>query len=231
MGFINTFQRMSVDELRTEVIGLLKKAYSDGRITVDTLERRLKEATGAGDKEALLALVSDIPEPETDSASSTAEENTERPWLINNRVPRESQSFFAVLGASNRIGRWQPARNITCLSLMGGVKLDFREAEFPRDGIRINAGCIMGGLDVVIPPGINADISGIPLLGGIENKAGAGDERAPTLTIRGIAIMGGIEIKRKELKQKRQRPGMGNGRTRGRKNRKEQQQDRFYDYE
>ncbi len=56
MGFINTFQRMSVEDLKKEVIGLLKQAYSDGRITVETLERRLKEATGAGDKETLIAL-------------------------------------------------------------------------------------------------------------------------------------------------------------------------------
>ncbi len=205
MGFINTFQRMSVEDLKEEVIGLLKQAYADGRITVDTLERRLKEATGAGDKETLIALVSDIPAPEGDSTASESREESERPWLINDRVPRESQSFFNILGGSSKTGRWQPARSITCLSLMGGVKLDFREAEFPRNGVRINAGCIMGGLEIIIPPGINADISGIPLLGGMENKTGAGNERAPALSVRGIAIMGGIEIKRKELKRKRRK--------------------------
>lgn len=205
MGFINTFQRMSVDDLKEEVIGLLKQAYADGRITVDTLERRLKEATGAGDKETLIALVSDIPAPEGDNTASESREESERPWLINNRVPRESQSFFSILGGSSKTGRWQPARSITCLSLMGGVKLDFREAEFPRNGVRINAGCIMGGLEIIIPPGINADISGIPLLGGMENKTGAGNERAPALSVRGVAIMGGIEIKRKELKRKRRK--------------------------
>ncbi len=205
MGFINTFQRMSVDEMKGEVIGLLKQAYADGRITVDTLERRLKEATGAGDKETLISLVSDIPAPEGSTSSADSTDKAERPWLINDRVPRESQSFFAILGGSGKSGRWQPAQSITCLSLMGGVKLDFREAEFPRNGVRINAGCIMGGQEIIIPPGINADISGVPLLGGLENKAGTGDKGAPVLSVHGVAIMGVIEIKRKELKQKRRK--------------------------
>ena len=204
MSFIDRYQRMSVDDLRGEVISLLKKAYADGRITVESLERRLGEATGAVDKEALMALISDIPASENENNASDSSEESERPWMINSRVPRENQSFFAVLGSSSRNSRWQPARSITCLSLLGSVKLDFREAEFPRSGITINAGCIMGSLEILIPPGINADLSGLPLLGSMDNKADAGDEGAPLISVRGFAVMGSVEIKRKELKQKRQ---------------------------
>lgn len=198
MGIISAFQRMSVEELRAEVITLLKDAYADGRITVETLERRLKDAMESEGKEELLTLIADIPAPAGAGAGHQKEED--RPWLINTRIPREKQSFLALLGGSNRNGRWQPAKRIHTLSLLGGVHLDFREAEFPRTGVHITAGCILGGLDIIIPPGINADVSGIPLLGGMENKAGAGDERAPTLTVRGVAILGGVKVKRKELK-------------------------------
>ena len=209
MGIISAFQRMSVDELRAEVITLLKDAYADGRITVETLERRLKSATVAGDKEELLSLIADIPAPSGADGQKEdyGEEREDRPWLINTRVPREKQSFFALLGGSNRNGRWQPAKQIHTLSLLGGVHLDFREAEFPRTGIHITAGCILGGLDIIVPPGINADVSGIPLLGGMENKAGAGDEGAPTITVRGVAILGGVTVKRKELKSSSRRKG------------------------
>ncbi len=198
MGFIDSFQRMSVEELKAETISLLKQAYADGRIGVDTLERRLKDATGAENKETLIALVADIPAPAGKSAGAGAK--SERTWNENDRIPRESESFFAVLGGSEKTGRWQPARQITCFSLMGGIKLDFREADFPREGIRINTGCIMGGLEVIIPPGINADVSGIPLMGGFENKAGSGTPNAPTLEVRGFALMGGVEVKQKESK-------------------------------
>lgn len=225
MGFVDDFQRMSVEDLKVEVIGLLKQAYADGRITVDTLERRLKDATGASDKEALLTLISDIPEPEGSSASKSKRDK-DRPWLYNDRVPRESQSFFSVLGSSNRTGRWQPAQTISCASILGSIKLDFREAEFPPNGIRINGACIMGSIEIIVPPEINVDLSGIPLLGSMDNKSGSGDPDAPSISIKGFAIMGSVEVKRKELKIKTEKkPG-----TWGRKSRRDRQKDKFYDY-
>jgi hypothetical protein len=86
---------------------------------------------------------------------------------------------------------------------MGGIKLDFREADFPRKGVRIHSGCIMGGLEIILPPGINADVSGIPLMGGFEDKSGSGMPGAPTIEIRGFALMGGVEVKRKETKERK----------------------------
>ena len=51
MSFVDEFQNVSIDELRQEVIDLLKEAYTDGRISVESLERRLSEATAAESKE------------------------------------------------------------------------------------------------------------------------------------------------------------------------------------
>lgn len=200
MDFINAFQRMSVDELREQVINLLKDAYSDGRINVDSLERRLIDANSAKSKDELLALVADIPSPADDNAPGGTYEGNGRTWTINRGTPRRNQTLFAVLGSSERRGRWQPAREINTFCLMGGVKLDFREAEFPRDDININSGCLMGALEIIVPPGINVELSGIPLMGGMENKSGTGDPDAPRITVRGIAIMGAVEVKRKEVK-------------------------------
>ena len=100
MGFIDSFQRMSVDELRDEAINLLKQAYADGRISVDTLERRLKDATTATDKESLISLVADIPAPAGGTASERRGTQAEKTWNENDRIPKDSQSFFAVLPCS-----------------------------------------------------------------------------------------------------------------------------------
>jgi len=209
MGFIDSFQKMSVDDLRKEVINLLKKAYADGRIIVETLERRLNEAAAAQDKESLMALVADIPAPEEkpsgNRSSSASTGNSSDPWRTNRRVPRENQSFFSILGSSNRNGRWQPAKSLSCFTILGSIRLDFRDAEFPEDGVKINTGCILGSLDIIVPPGINIDLSGLPLLGHFDNKAEYGNPEAPTITIRGIAVLGGVEVKQKEKKKQKSR--------------------------
>ena len=213
MDFINAFQRMSVSELREQVINLLKDAYSDGRINVDSLERRLNDANAAKTKDELLALVADIPSPAGESGAGEPLGREDRSWSFNNGTPRGSQTLFAVMGASERRGRWQPAREINAFCLMGGIKLDFREAEFPRQGVNVNCGCLMGGVEIIVPPGINAEISGIPLMGGMENRSGSGDPGAPQVTVKGVAIMGSVEIKRREVKK----PGNQNGRRKRRK--------------
>lgn len=199
MSIVHAYQQMSADELRSEVITLLKEAYADGRIAVDAFERRLKKATNCEAKEDMIGLLSDIPASRTKDSHRSAggADDEARDWYINPGAPRENQTLFALLGGSKRTGRWQPARNINCYSLMGGIKLDFREAEFPKSGVTINTGNIMGGLEVIVPPGVNIDVSGLPLLGSFEDKAGAGESGAPTLRVRGMAVMGGVEVKRK----------------------------------
>lgn len=204
MSIVHAYQRMSADELRSEVITLLKEAYADGRIAVDAFERRLKKATNCEAKEDMIGLLSDVPASKAKdshrSAGAGGGDDEARDWYINPGAPRENQILFALLGGSKRTGRWQPARNISCYSLMGGIKLDFREAEFPKSGVTINTGSIMGSLKVIVPPGVNIDVSGLPLLGGFEDKAGAGESGAPTLRVRGMAVMGGVEVKRKNLR-------------------------------
>ncbi len=216
MDFIKTFQRMDVDELREQVINLLKDAYSDGRITVESLERRLRKATTAAGKEELLALVADIPSPAGDGQQSggygLGDENSS--WTINRAAAQKTQTLFAVLSGNERRGTWQPARTINAFALMGGITIDLREAEFPRQGIVINAGCIMGSVEVIVPPGINVDLTGIPLLGGMENRAGSGIPGSPEVMVKGIAVLGGVEVKRKEPKKAKNRSRRANRKAR-----------------
>ena len=84
MSFVHDYNQMSADELRSEVINVLKEAYADGRITVDAFERSLKKATNAETKEDMIGLLSDIPASKAKdsrrpaAAASAAEDNAKR---------------------------------------------------------------------------------------------------------------------------------------------------------
>ena len=59
---------------------------------------------------------------------------------------------------------------------------------------------LMGGANIIVPPDINVRTSGTGVLGGFGSvESRATDEGAPTLHIKGFAVMGGVEIKVKKL--------------------------------
>jgi hypothetical protein len=58
---------------------------------------------------------------------------------------------------------------------------------------------VMGGFDVIVPPGAQVEVSGFAFMGGRNIKL-SGDPPppdAPRIRIRAFALMGGIDIKEK----------------------------------
>ena len=88
-------------------------------------------------------------------------------------------------------------------SIMGGGSIDLREADIQDDEIMIDTFCLMGGIDIKVPTTWEVNMQATPLLGGMDNKTSfhapndkdARPGKSPKkLTIKGMAIMGGMEI-------------------------------------
>jgi len=89
-------------------------------------------------------------------------------------------------------------------AIMGGGTIDLREADIQESEIVIDAFSVMGGIEIKVPTTWEVNMQGTPLLGGMDNKTSfhaANDKdsrpgQSPKqLTIKGMAIMGGVEIK------------------------------------
>jgi hypothetical protein len=54
----------------------------------------------------------------------------------------------------------------------------------------------MGGIEVIVPPDVIVETSGMGLLGGFEHVATEADpqEGAPVIRLTGVAFMGGVEV-------------------------------------
>lgn len=116
----------------------------------------------------------------------------------------EHQVVIAVMGGAERKGPWAPARNLYVTAVMGGAVLDFRHAQMEPGVTNVFALAIMGGVEIVIPPGLRVESNGIGIMGGFEHagdRGSAGGEAGPVLRISGAAIMGGVEIKERPVKQ------------------------------
>ena len=109
-------------------------------------------------------------------------------------------SVVAVLGGSARKGSWEPPARLRVLAVMGGVELDFREADLYEGETVVDVLAIMGGVSIIVPPDIDVEASGLGFMGGFGSLSHhAEDAGAPLLRIGGTAVMGGVEIKVKKL--------------------------------
>jgi hypothetical protein len=81
--------------------------------------------------------------------------------------------------------------------LMGGALLDYRQADFDHRPERIDALVIMGGLQVVVPPGWNVRVEADVTMGGIRDMRPDPPDggRPADLVITGQVVMGGLEIR------------------------------------
>nr|MDT0666223.1 hypothetical protein [Micromonospora sp. DSM 115978] len=81
---------------------------------------------------------------------------------------------------------------------------DLRDATLPTGEVTINAVAVMGGIDIVLPEGVDVHVSGLSLMGGREVKVADGPPTPgfPVVHVRAFAVMGGITVKTK-------RPGSG----------------------
>ncbi len=105
---------------------------------------------------------------------------------------------FAFMGGGDRVVRAQDFRGGEITAIMGGFGIDLRGAAIAGDSATINVFTLWGGVDLKVPEDWNISVAGTPILGVFTNSARAfrqGDAAAKTLVVKGVAIMGGVEVK------------------------------------
>ena len=122
--------------------------------------------------------------------------------LINDERVKENDVVVSVMSGVARKGSWSPPRRLTSVTFMGGTDLDLREALFPPGKSTINIFCLMGGVNILVPPGVNVEVRGVGIMGAFESRCPVTSySGAPTLVVNGLALMGGVEVKEKKSKK------------------------------
>jgi len=108
----------------------------------------------------------------------------------------EHSDQFALWSGSRR--RWAHTvfRSADATSLMGGCVLDLRDALMGTEGTAsIEVFALMGGVHIFVPPTWTVISQVTAILGGVDDKTHPIPSNPPQqLFLRGIAIMGGVEI-------------------------------------
>ena len=185
------------DQDRERTVVLLRERVTDGSLTLDDFADRVGVALAARTQDELAAVVADLP-------------------VAPDAVPRRSQArrwVVAVMSGSKAKGRWRAAGSMRAVAFWGGCELDFRRAEIGGPEVRVSAFAVMGGIDVIVPEGIDVELTGLAVMGGKHLRVADVPvlPGSPVITVRAFALMGGVSVRSKGDRRSRSgrevRPG------------------------
>jgi hypothetical protein len=159
----------ALEEEQEKTVQRLSAHFAADHLEISELERRLDLVYGARSRAELAALVADLPALSVDEEVEVAPSVRVEPWR---------------------------AVHMNVAAIMGGAGLDYREAIFGEPVTDVTVVVFMGGVEIIVPPGVRVESNGFALMGGFEQVAQetAGPE-APLIKVNGFACMGAVEIK------------------------------------
>lgn len=189
-----------LDHTRQVTIDALCEHFANDVMSVEEFERRVDLAHQASSNDDLRALLRDLPGGDLPAVVSAGAVPAAAPGysIASSDQVRDRSVAVAVLGGTRRGGRWTPARSNVAIAVCGGAELDFREAVMAPGVTELHIFAMWGGVEVIVPPGLNVESHGIGLLGGFGHNADIDSQPvpgAPTLRVTGVALMGGVDIK------------------------------------
>ena len=120
---------------------------------------------------------------------------------MRGRQTRANASPIDTLGGVAILGGWKRSINSTAFrggeltAVLGGCEVDLRHAAINGEAV-IDVFAMWGGIEIRVPEDWTVINRVTPFMGGVEDNARPAQASSPhRLTIRGMVVMGGIEIK------------------------------------
>lgn len=188
-------QRVS-DGDRHAVAERLREAAGEGRLDLEELDERLGRSYAARTYADLAVLTRDLPNSAR-SVPGPAPQGASLPARIGG-VPGARQSW-AVMSGVNRRGSWVVPRTYTVVAMMGGAQIDLTAATLESREVVIRVVAMMGGAEIIVPPDVSVVVDGFGLMGGFDDARSDATlpvPGAPVVRITGVAVMGGVSVRR-----------------------------------
>jgi hypothetical protein len=180
--------------VRQKTIDVLCESFARDEMDVEEFEKRVELVERADSMEQLRAILADLPSASLPTPSVAV---APRPSVSPERVPGHSVAV-GIMGGGGRAGAWVAARNNWAVSVLGGCKIDLRDAQLGPGVTEVRVLGILGGIDVLVPPDVRVECSGVGILGGFTHHGGPDstqDPDAPVIRVSGLAILGGVRVR------------------------------------
>jgi uncharacterized protein DUF1707 len=192
------------DTDRDRAAEVLREAHAQGRITVDELDERLTSVYSAKTFGDLAPVTRDLPAAGQAATASTASAAPARSRIGGRPETARFRKSLAILGGAARDGAWVVPPEYTAIATLGGIKLDMSDATFAEPETVIKAYAVLGGMEITVPEDAEVEVGAVGIMGGVDHGGeGPGAPGGPLVRIVGVAVMGGIEVKRAQARRPR----------------------------
>ncbi len=193
------------DADRERVAERLRDTLAEGRLDMAEFEERLEATYTSRTYAELEPITRDL--PAAGSVGAVAPGVATGGWGERIGGQGTSKGAVAIMGGFQRKGHWTVPRRFTSFALWGGGVIDLREARFSEREVVINCIAIMGGMQVIVPPGVEVNTRGFGLMGGFDQREAGepGEPGAPRVVVTGFALWGGVGVERKLTRAEKQR--------------------------
>lgn len=167
---------------RDAAVAALREHLVQGRLSLEEFTQRMSSAYAATTAAELATLQSDLPSGE---------------FAVPQRRRSAMRFLVAIFGSTRRGGSIRVRENLVCLAIFGNVTLDLRGAMLEGDVVNVLAGTVFGSIDVLVPEGVEADLTGLAIFG---SKATTGKPStlrhgAPLVRVNALVVFGAATVK------------------------------------
>jgi Domain of unknown function (DUF1707) len=164
------------DADRERAVVELREHAVAGRLTLEEFSERVDQAYAARTRGELDVVLRELPPAPT--------------------TPARTRGFgLSVLGGLEWRGRWRMPERSTVVAVLGGADVDLRSAQIEAPEVTIRAWAIMGGVNVTLPPNVEAEVGGFAFLGGNNDDTRNPPHPAALVRIRAYSLMGGVNVR------------------------------------
>jgi hypothetical protein len=170
------------DADRESAVASLREHLVQGRLSLEDFTQRMGAAYAAATSVDLAELEHDLPAP--------------APAAAPERRRRSVGFLLSIFGSTARAGSFRVRKHVVCVAIFGAVALDLRGALLEDDVVNVHSLTVFGGLDVVVPEGVEVDLTGLALFGAKETKGTGGTPPpgAPLVRVNALVLFGGATV-------------------------------------
>jgi hypothetical protein len=182
---------VSVREARERSIAILSELFAADDLELDEFERRVSLVHRAATVAEIDEVVRDVRKPDL------AVKPQPSVALVPAADVQPAQTTVAIFGGVTRHGTWTAPRQMRIIAVFGGAELDFREARLAAGTTDINVFAWMGGVQIIVPPGLAVEVVGSAFMGGfahLERTPPQADPDRPVVRVHGFVMMGGVSV-------------------------------------